>query len=160
MPVAAKPALHKSLAEALLAVQKSAPKIQKDKINPAFRGSRYASTDSILADVLPLLNENGLVLSQIPTSLGTDVPVPALRTRITFAATGDFIEDVGLLMLDKMNAQGLGGAITYMRRYAVTSLLGLVTEVDDDGNSVSTKDVETVNKRTRKPSEQTSGEDW
>lgn len=138
----------KTLAEALLAVQKSAPSIQKDKINPAFKGSRYASTDSILADVLPVLNANGLVLTQTPSFLGFDNPVPALRTRITFVPTGDFIEDVGLLMLDKQNAQGLGGAITYMRRYAVTSLLGLVTEVDDDGNSASESEVEVVNKRS------------
>lgn len=163
MPVAAKPAMHKSLAEALLAVQKSVPKIQKDKVNPAFKGSRYASTDSILADVLPILNENGLVLTQIPTSLGYDSPVPALRTRITFAASDEFIEDVGLLMLDKQNAQGLGGAITYMRRYAVTSMLGLVTEVDDDGNSASTKDVETTRSRRKAQpgaASPSSQEDW
>lgn len=135
-------AAAKSLNEALLAVQKNAPKIQKDKINKAFgAGSKYASTDSILADILPLLNETGLVLTQSPSTVGVTDPQPALRSRITHVATGDYIEDVMLLMLDKQNAQGLGGAITYGRRYAVTSMLGLVTEADDDGNSASTREV-------------------
>lgn len=157
MPTASKG----TLAEALLAVQKSAPKIQKDKINPAFRGSKYASTDAILADILPVLNDAGLVLTQIPSSLGLVDPQPALRTRITHVPSGEFIEDVGLLMLDKQNAQGLGGAITYMRRYAVTSMLGLVTEVDDDGNSASTSErkVEVVNKRASAVAKKTRADD-
>jgi hypothetical protein len=124
----------KTLADALLAVQREAITFQKDKVNPAFSKSRYASTDSILEALLPKLSENELVLTQLPSSVGDQ---PALRTRITFAPTGEFIEDVGLLMLDKQNAQGLGGAITYMRRYAVTSIFGLVGEADDDGNAAS-----------------------
>ena len=155
-------AAPKSLNEALLAVQKTAVTIQKDKINPAFKGARYASTDAILADVLPVLNENGLVLTQTPTSIGFEQAVPALRTRLTHVATGEYIEDVGMLLLDKQNAQGLGGAITYMRRYAVTSMLALVTDPDDDGNAAS--EVEVVNARRRKPAakkaaESTSGSD-
>lgn len=160
MPAASKG----SLAAALLAVQKSAPAIQKDKINPAFKGSKYASTDSILADILPLLNENDLVLTQTPSTIVTQADAfPALRTNITYVPTGEFIEDTALLMLDKQNAQGLGGAITYMRRYAVTSMLGLVTEKDDDGNSASK--VEVVNRRRTKKkaeskAETSEGEDW
>lgn len=136
-------AASKTLNEALLAVQTAAVKIQKDKVNPAFKGARYASTDAILADLIPVLTENGLVLTQLPTSIGFEDPVPALRTRVTHAATGDYIEDVALLLLDKQNAQGLGGGITYMRRYAVTSMFALVTDPDDDGNKAS--EIEVVN---------------
>lgn len=144
MPAASKPTLW----SALLAVQASAVKFQKDKVNPAFKGSRYASTDTILEAILPALTENDLVLTQMPSALGFTDPQPALRTRITHVPTGDYIEDTMLLMLDKSNAQGLGGAITYGRRFAVTSMLGLVEGEDDDGNSAST--VEVVNKRPRR----------
>lgn len=140
-------AATKSLATALLAVQSEAVTFQKDKVNPAFKGSRYASTDAILAKLLPVLTANELVLTQMPSSIGTE---PALTTRITYAPTGEYIEDTALLMLDKQNAQGLGGAITYMRRYAVCAFFGLVEGEDDDGNSASTSEsrkVEVVNRR-------------
>jgi hypothetical protein len=142
-------AATKSLSEALLAVQSEALTFQKDKVNPAFKGSRYASTDSILAALLPVLTANGLVLTQMPASAGDQ---PALTTRVTHAPTGDYVESTGLLMLDKQNAQGLGGAITYMRRYAVCSFFGLVEGEDDDGNGASKTErkVEVVNRRTTK----------
>lgn len=158
-----------TLASALLAVQREAPAIQKDKVNPAFKGSRYASTDDILAAILPILNEHDLVLTQIPATITAgEEAFPALRSIITHVPTGDSIEETAMLMLDRSNAQGLGGAITYMRRYAVTSMLGLVTETDDDGNSASK--VEVVNRRKSgtkksraKSTPQTddgAGEDW
>lgn len=134
----------KSLAEALLAVQSACVTFVKDKKNPAFSGSRYASTDQILAAIMPVLTENELVLTQMPSSAGNE---PALTTRITFAPTGESIEDTALLMLDKQNAQGLGGAITYMRRYAVCAFFGLTEREDDDGNSASK--VEVVNRRKK-----------
>lgn len=141
-------AVTKSLAQALLAVQAQALTFQKDKINPAFKGSKYASTDSILSALLPVLTENDLVLTQMPASAGEQ---PALTTRITHAPTGEFVESTGLLMLDKQNAQGLGGAITYMRRYAVCSFFGLVEGEDDDGNSASKSErkVEVVNRKKK-----------
>jgi hypothetical protein len=153
LAAATKPA---SLATALLAVQSQALTFQKDKVNPAFKGSRYASTDSILAALLPVLTANSLVLTQMPSSVG---PEPALTTRITYAPTGEYIESTGLLVLDKQNAQGLGGAITYMRRYAVCAFFGLVEGEDDDGNSASKSErkVEVVNRRSKAKASAASG---
>ena len=39
--------------------------------------------------------------------------------------------------LAKADPQGAGSAITYMRRYALMACLGVVADVDDDGNSAS-----------------------
>ena len=39
--------------------------------------------------------------------------------------------------LAKADPQGSGGALTYMRRYAIVCILRLNVEDDDDGNSVS-----------------------
>jgi hypothetical protein len=136
-------AVPKSLGEALLNVQRNAPKIQKDGLNPAFRGSKYIKLDSLLPQILPLLNENGLLLSQLPSFISEGyAPVPALTTRITFIASGfppESIEATAPLVLEKENSQGVGSAITYMRRYALLSILGLSADEDDDGNKASPK---------------------
>lgn len=152
------PAPPKSLYEALLNVQKSAPSLQKSGFNPAFK-SKYLSLDTIMPQILPLLNEQNLVLTQEPSNIDG---VPALTTRITFVGgtTTQAIESTMPLLIDKQNSQGLGSALTYSRRYSILAVLGLVADTDDDGAAASTKDVPVVNKRTRKPSEQTSGEDW
>jgi hypothetical protein len=154
-------AVPKTLNEALLAVQKSAPALQKDAINPHFK-NRYISLDSLMPQILPVLNENGLVLAQLPSYIGHDNPVPALTTRITHALTGESFEATMPLILDKQNAQGQGSALTYAKRYALLSTLGLVADTDDDGAAASTREVEVVNKRktaTKKAPETISGND-
>lgn len=142
------PAAQKSLAQALLEVQKSAQAIQRDSINPHF-GNRYISLDTLMPQILPKLNEAGLLLMQLPDHVGE---APALTTRITLAATGESVEATVPLILDKDNSQGLGSALTYTRRYALLSILGLVADKDDDGEAASKgqgrgRKVEVVNKR-------------
>jgi hypothetical protein len=138
-------AAAKSLAEALLAVQKAAPKLTKDGTNPHFK-NEYVTLDSLLAAILPVLNANDLVLLQWPTALQRTTTrdgmvqlgeVPALRTKLLHAPTGESFEDVMPLVLDKATPQGQGSAITYARRYSLASILGLITETDDDGNAAS-----------------------
>lgn len=123
-----------------------------------------------MPQILPLLNDNGLVLTQFPTFIENIVgdPTPALLTRITHVASGDSIEATAPLMLDKQTAQGLGSAITYMRRYALLSILGLVADVDDDGNQAETaKPAARRKPAERKPAERKpaaaasgSDDDW
>jgi hypothetical protein len=147
----------KSLNEALLAVQRNAPAIQRDAINPAFArgssaGSKYISLDGLMPKILPLLNENQLVLTQAPSHIDG---APALTTRLTYVTPtvhpDQYIESTMPLILDKQNSQGQGSAITYARRYSLLSILGLVADVDDDANAASKGEVEVVNRR--KPAE-------
>lgn len=130
MPAATKP---KSLHEALLKAQKEVPGLQKNAINPHF-GNSYISLDTLMEQVLPVLQENDLLLTQPPTEVDGG---PALLTRITHVPTGESVEATMPLVLDKQNAQGLGSALTYARRYALMSWLGLVADVDDDANKAS-----------------------
>jgi hypothetical protein len=129
----------KSLGAALLAFQQEAPGLTKDATNPHFR-NKYASLDSIMDKVRPVLNKHGLVLTQIPSFVmdGSGGVVPSLTTRLTHAESGEFIEDKMLLLLDKQNSQGLGSALTYARRYSITAFLALVGDEDDDGQAAST----------------------
>lgn len=158
------PAKASTLWTALLAVQQGAPKIQRDAINPHFK-NKYISLDSLMPQILPLLNENGLILTQLPTNLGPVEPVPALRTRITHVESGEYIEDIVPLLLDKQNSQGVGSAITYMRRYAVLAILGLVADVDDDGESASQSERKPARTRRQPARPRTAGasgadDDW
>jgi len=130
MAAASKP---ETLAQALLKVQAEAPKLQKDSINPHFR-NKYIGLDSLMPQVLPIVNKHGIVIVQAPTNIEGQ---PALTTRLIHAASGESMEDTVPLILDKNNSQGLGSAMTYTRRYSLMSVLGLVADEDDDGHVAS-----------------------
>jgi len=118
------------LGKALLLAQHAMPKIGLDSENPHFR-SKFVSLPKLLETVRPILNDSGLVLIQSPAVLvdGTQV----LRTELMHAESGERVFSETLLMLSKNDAQAQGSAITYARRYALLSMLGLAGDEDDDG---------------------------
>lgn len=122
-----------SLAQALLAFQAEGVKLQKNAINPHFK-NKYISLDSLMESVLPVLNASGLVLLQLPTAIDG---APALTTRIVHADSGESVEATMLLQLQKSDPQSQGSAITYARRYAAMSFLGLVADEDTDGRAAA-----------------------
>lgn len=130
----AKPNLpHKNIQLALLYVQSELPKLKKDKNNPFFK-SKYVPLEQVIEVVLPILNKHGIVLVQTPTTLGGQ---PALKT-ILWHVSDEKVEDTMLLSSKTPNdPQAQGSAITYARRYALMSLLGLIGDEDDDGNRAS-----------------------
>lgn len=122
-----------NISGALLKAQGDMPGLQKNSINPHF-GNKYISLDSLMTQVLPILNKHGLVLVQAPSIAGTE---PALTTTIIHATSQENIQSQMLLVLDKDSPQGQGSAITYARRYALMALLGLVADEDDDANAAT-----------------------
>ena len=118
------------LAKAMLAVQKQLTPATKDATNPYTR-SRYATLNAVMDACKSALLDNGIWLTQItvPSESGTI----ALLTKLTHAETGQYQASVTVLPLQKPDCQGAGSAITYARRYALTAMLGMVTEDDDDG---------------------------
>lgn len=129
------------LAAALIAFQKNPPHIRKEATNPFFN-SKYASLDTIMAEVRPVLAEHGLAISQHPTV--TEHGVPGLRT-ILLHESGDRLEDVMPLSVEKQGPQAQGSALTYARRYAVLAVLGLVADEDDDANSAESRSAAAAN---------------
>jgi hypothetical protein len=119
------------LLAAILAVQGEAPTLQKTASNPAFKGSKYAPLDTIVETVGPILHRHGLVWMTLPGR--DDHGEPALTYRLAHAPTGEALEGSMPLMLSKNDAQGMGSAITYARRYALCAVLNLVADDDDDG---------------------------
>ena len=118
------------LAKVMLAVQKQLTPATKDATNPYTR-SRYATLNAVMDACKSALLDNGIWLTQItvPSEPGTI----ALLTKLTHAETGQYQASVTVLPLQKPDCQGAGSAITYARRYALTAMLGMVTEDDDDG---------------------------
>lgn len=123
------------LCEALLTAQGAMPNLQKNSINPHFR-NKYISLDSLMENVLPVLNDNELILTQFPSNVGG---LPALKTMLIHAPSGESIEDTMMLVLAKDDPQAQGSAITYARRYALMSILGLVADEDDDAEAAVPK---------------------
>lgn len=105
--------------------------VKKDATNPHFR-STYASLPAVLETCRDSLALTGLSVLQLP--LG-GVEVSRLLNRITHSS-GQFIQWVYTTPITKKDPQGIGSAITYSRRYSLTSSLGL-PEVDDDGNNAA-----------------------
>jgi hypothetical protein len=70
----------------------------------------------------------------------TQYPVPAepghlgLVTKLVHAESGQWQSSHAVVPLPKNDPQGLGIAMTYIRRYSISAMLGIVTEEDTDGN--------------------------
>lgn len=113
--------------------QSEFPLVKKTDANPFFK-SKYAGLPSILEVVLPVLHKNGLYLTQSPITDGDRI---GIKTMILHTESGESLEGTFTVNLAKNDPQGAGSAITYCRRYALVSMLGLNVDEDDDGNHAS-----------------------
>ncbi len=118
------------LAKALLNVQRQLQPIPKDSEN-FFTKSWYASLKSVMAVCRDALLDNGIWLCQYPVPVDTPGCL-GLVTKLTHAESGQWQHSLAVVPMPKADPQGMGSAITYARRYALTAMLGMVTE-DDDG---------------------------
>ena len=136
----------KTLIEALTKMQGAMESIPFDKTNSFFNGSRYASLTSIANSIRKPLADNGLAVVQ---ATEMDAEGPFLET-VLFHTCGEFIASKMRLILpqNKRDMQGMGSALTYARRYSLGSILGLVSEEDDDANAVM-MDADTKNKKQK-----------
>ena len=120
------------LATALSIVQGKLTHAKKDSANPFFK-SKYADLESVWDACRNLLAENGLAVMQFPGEFvdGT----MSLNTVLT-PSSGEYMSYLMSVPVTKPDAQGAGSALTYMRRYALAAVVGVV-QADDDGNAAS-----------------------
>lgn len=123
------------LAGALAKAQGAIAPASKDKVNPAFR-SKYADLSSVWEACRKALTDNGLSVIQLPVN--HEPGYAALRTMLLHTS-GQFISTTVSARLVKDDAQGLGSALTYLRRYSLAALVGVVADEDDDGNAASNR---------------------
>ena len=136
--------IYKSLAD----FQQEVPVILKDTSGYNYK---YADLPTIIGVINPLLKKHGLGFTQlingtkIKTILfhlesgetiesETDMPFDSLVYEETKDKKGE--SKFVLRGFEQMNkAQAIGSLITYFRRYALSSMLGIITDKDTDASS-------------------------
>lgn len=105
----------------------------KDAENPHFK-SKYADLSSVFEAVRGPFAKAGLSVWQ---ELGNADGGVTVTTRLVHKS-GQWVEFGPLFVpAGKQDAQGLGSAATYARRYGLASALGVCADQDDDGNEAS-----------------------
>jgi hypothetical protein len=127
------------LVEALAKAQLKFDSVLKDSDNPAFR-SKYADLATVIAATRPHLAAEGISIIQMPHArFGMDDAKEMILTTLLAHSSGEWIAtDLSLpaMMRERFDAQAVGSAITYARRYALAAITGVAQE-DDDGNKAA-----------------------
>jgi hypothetical protein len=117
--------LAAALAKANLEIRNA----ELDRVNPHFK-NRYATLGSILNAVRVPLAKHGIAPVQTVSMANGMVTV----TTSLMHASGQSVEDIAMFPLpNNATVQQMGSCITYLRRYALAAIVGIVGDEDDDG---------------------------
>lgn len=119
----------KEISGALLKAQIAIKAALKDSTNPHFK-SKYADLSSVIDAVKGPLNSNGITFLQPVSFNETGVCVET----VLLHHSGEWISGALCIPSTKQDAQGVGSAISYGRRYGLQAMCGVPAE-DDDGNA-------------------------
>ena len=131
------------LYKALAAFQNDVPTIHKGTKG---YGYSYADLATIFNVINPLLSKHGLGVTQL---LNSDDIGDSIKTIVFHSESGQTLESntrIPKITMKGMNDyQSFGSGCTYYRRYAISNILRLVTDVDADatGTQVAPKPVKT-----------------
>lgn len=118
-------------------------------------GYKYATLDSLIDMLRCVLPKHGLWFTQVPFREGEK---SCLTTRIIHVS-GEWIEDT-IEMTDTelrgkvTDTQKVGASITYYRRYALSSIFGVASDEDVDGNLNNVQKPQPQAKPVAKPQQQ------
>ena len=148
-----------SIVEITKALSKAQGEIKNalcNKTNPYF-DSKYADLGTILDIARPILSRNGLAMIQTPS---TKLEEKTVRiSGMLVHTSGEYFSDEldlpgeakGKDGIMKFNAQTIGIAITYGRRYQISPFLGIASEEDTDGNGLGGAEGRGDSKKTTPP---------
>ena len=117
------------LAAALCKAQGQMVGAAKAADNPFFK-SRYSDLASVMEAIRRPFADNGLSFIQAPSFADGRV---SITTRIMHSS-GQWMESTLDVPVSKLDAQAVGSAISYGKRYALQSMAG-VPSIDDDGEA-------------------------
>lgn len=123
----ATPELFAALAKAQGEIENAS----KNAANPHFK-SKYADLAEVLNTIRPTFATNGLSMIQSP---GYDGSIASVTTVLAHSS-GGYITGTASCVPAKADAQGIGSATTYLRRYGAAAVAGIAQE-DDDGNAAA-----------------------
>lgn len=116
---------------ALMLAQSEFPDIPKDQTN-TFYNTRYASLDSIVSTTRPALTKYKLVANHRVEDTEDGVRVTAVLKHVP--SKEERTNSLSCIC-NRNDPQKMGSAITYLRRYTFSGLLGITPDEDDDGNA-------------------------
>lgn len=120
-----------AIAKALAAAQRAIRPAVRDATNPHFR-SRYADLAAIDEACRPHLAANGIAILQ--ASSFTD-GCACCTTTLVHADSGEWFAATLSLPVERPTPQAIGSALTYARRYSLSSLAAVPAGDDDDGEA-------------------------
>ena len=128
------------LTKALIGFHKAVDKIEK---NARANYGKFADLANVLSTVTPALHANGLAITQ--TFLED-----SLVTTLHHTSGETLNSTVKLYIQDGRNiTQEWGKAVTYQRRYAICSILGIVADMDTDAESEAPASAKTTPAQTK-----------
>jgi hypothetical protein len=116
---------------ALSAAQGEIQNATKSSTNPHFK-SKYADLAEVLTTIRETFPKHGLSLTQAPSFDGSLAHV----TTLVAHSGGGSVMSIASCSPAKTDAQGIGAATTYLRRYSASAMAGIAQE-DDDGNAAA-----------------------
>lgn len=126
---------HKSLTEALIAFQAELPSVAKGNTAdvPTKSGGKYSYQYADLTDVtdaiMPVLSKHGLAFTSSPTMTENGF---VLAYSLRHANEGEVAGEYPLPDPAHNQAQTIGSAISYARRYCLCAVTGVAPGGDDD----------------------------
>jgi ERF superfamily protein len=119
--------------KAIQTVQQNADTIsKKTKGQVGTRVYMYANLVNTWEAVKSLLKQNDLVVVQSPMTPQSNHIGSFFQTTIFHVTSGEWIQETMPMILQRDDPQAIGSAITYYRRYMLTSMLGLIPDDDTD----------------------------
>jgi len=135
------------LAKALSAAQAEFGTVPQSGKNP-FHKSTYSTIEDYVNAAKPILAKHGLSISQAPNLMESQF----VLTTILMHESGEHIVSNQPIFSAKQDAQSMGSAITYARRYAYGAVLGMASgDFDDDGNAAAAKPTKQANPPKTQP---------
>lgn len=120
-----------ALAAALAEAQGEMENASKNSTNPHFK-SKYADLAEVLNTVRPVLSKHGLSVTQFPSYGEGLVHVETIIAH----KSGEWMSEKCSAPAQKQDPQGVGSAISYLRRYSLAAVCGIAQE-DDDANAAT-----------------------
>jgi ERF superfamily len=126
------------VAKAFVAAQSDVKNLLKSAENPHFR-SQFVPLDAVVDHVREVFSTHGMAFIQANSYNENGICI----TTVAMHESGQWLSDGGLFMPADKNPQKFGSALTYARRYALMTFVGIAGDTDDDANIVSIQQTNT-----------------
>lgn len=131
------------IAAAMVSVQAEIGPAIKGKANPFFK-SKYADLSEVWDACRDALQSNEIAVIQGARVVDGKA---CMETKLVHTS-GQWFSSLWEMMPAKADPQSMGSAITYMRRYSLSAMVGILAE-DDDGNAASRAPADMERNRAR-----------